>query len=487
MKQGSIQELESQIRAIRKSISSKPLQANQILSITKSTPENLLPYKFDDRRINTICEFFNLTSNAMKLILQLLSIGWHRKAKDKPIYGDDKSLFISHLFLHLPRSSNEIDPFFGNLPNDAKRRGLIPEIWYINQVSSSLKSDIAKSLDNVSRSKVLGIETLRAEYLLLYFENLQLAFKLFANGVKNKSKDSQLLLRVAVMQVSLQTFRNQIISTQVAKIVISGEIKELWLTFEGHAYERSILQAVLDTNSNVEINLYQHAPVLPEQTGVMDLLEDFGDRVNVYTSGSITYKYFIKQFPNLASRLHIGGSSKAFTLQDVMKSSEVKSRNYLLFLPEGTTESLLSMVNLAIDVSNLDNSIDLLIRSHPNSPKDALLESIELTKTTSIILSENTLISDFSKSFACIYRSSATVIESMPYGLLPIHFDPSGGRNLDCLALSSLKYPVIDSAFSLLEIFKSGKMGFENSVFSKQAAFENFSKEYFTPWEDRSR
>ena len=487
MKQGNIQELESRIRAIRKSINSKPLQANQILSITKSTPENLQAYKFDDRSINTICELYNLTSNAIKLILRLLSIGWHRNVKDKPVDGDDKSLFISHLFLHFPRSSNEIDPFFGNLPNDAKRRGLIPEIWYINQVSSSLKSDISKSLGGVSRCKVVGIETLRTEHLLLYFKNLLLALKLFTNGAKNKSKDNQLLLRVAVMQVSLQTFRNQIISTQVAKIIISGEIKELWLTFEGHAYERSILQAAIDTNSNVEINLYQHAPVLPEQTGLMDLLEDFGDRVNVYTSGSITHKYFLDQFPNLASRLHIGGSSKAFTLQEVTKSSEVKSRNYLLFLPEGTAESLLAMVNLAIDIFNLDNSINLLIRSHPNSPQDALLESIQLTKKTSIVLSEDTLISDFSKSFACIYRSSATVIESMPYGLLPIHFDPRGERNLDCLAVSSLKYPVVDSAFSLLEILNSGKMEFENSVFSKQAAFENFSKDYFTPWEDRSR
>ena len=139
------------------------------------------------------------------------------------------------------------------------------------------------------------------------------------------------------------------------------------------------------------------------------------------------------------------------------------------------------MVDLALDVSVLNDSANILFRLHPNSPNKAAQMAQQLLKKANVRLSYGTLIDDFCSSYACVYRSSAAVIESLAYELLPIYFSPSGDRSLDCLALSSLKYPLIDSALSLAELLSGDELKFVSEYFSSKNEFEEFSEQYFTP------
>ena len=481
MKFQSMEIITLRLRDIRKSENSQAFQANQILSISKPTPENLEVYDVKDGSLSIFHEFLNLTTNSLKLLCKLLSVGWHVPIQKQTACGPLKCLFISHSFKSFSESSDPVDHFFGRLPDLARDRGFLPDVHFINQVSSSLQAREIVTEKNLRSSKTIGIYSLNVHYFLLYLKNLLLALKLFLRGLRATIDERGLILRIAVAQVSLQTFKNQIIANHILKEIKSGEVGEIWLTFEGHAYERAVLQAIKQAGALININLYQHAPIIPGQIGVMELLEDFGSMVDVHTCGNVTYKYLLSAFPELNARVHVAGSMKNSAKQKIYTGGNRKNKGFLLFLPEGTSQSLLSMVDLALDVSVLNDSANILFRLHPNSPNKAAQMAQQLLKKANVRLSYGTLIDDFCSSYACVYRSSAAVIESLAYELLPIYFSPSGDRSLDCLALSSLKYPLIDSALSLAELLSGDELKFVSEYFSSKNEFEEFSEQYFTP------
>jgi len=474
-------DLISIIKKTRNSEQSPAFQANQLLTLSKPTPENLEIYFISNRHLIFLHELLNLSKNSLKLLFQLLSVGWRASIRTKSVSGPQKSLFISHYFENGESSIDLEDPFFGHIPYLSIKRGLVPVIHFINQVSSSLR--IAQRMPEVNQTAivVIGLNSLNAKLFLSYFNNLFIALKLFWRSFKANKYEGWLILRIAVAQVSLQTFRNQIIAQHVIDEIQTGEYNEIWLTFEGHAYERSILNAIKESKIDIDINLYQHAPIVPGQIGLMELLEDFGSIVNVYTSGLITYHFLQSAFPEFAGRIHVAGSIKHSPQNDPDRINAIKKRHQLLFLPEGTAKSLYSFVNFAVAVSTLDKSVKMIFRLHPNSPIKAAEEARNILRKSNIRVSDGTLIGDFRSSYACIYRSSAAVIESLNFGLLPIYFNPSGNRELDCLALSSIKYPVVDSAQSLVDLLNNQKLEFSGALFSDIEEFMEFSKMYFTP------
>ena len=474
-------DLISIIKKTRRSDQSPAVQANQLLTLSKPTPENLEIYFIKNRHLLLLHELLNLSKNSLKLLFQLLSVGWRAPIRAKSASGPQKCLFISHYFENRDSSIDIKDQFFGHIPYLSLKRGLVPVIHYINQVSSIFRIAQGKPEVNQAATVLIGVNSLNAELFLLYFNNLFIALKLFCRSFSANKYEGRLILRIAVAQVSLQTFRNQIIAQHVIDEIQTGEYNEIWLTFEGHAYERSVLNAIKEAKIDIDINLYQHAAIVPGQIGLMELLEDFGSIVNVYTSGTITYNYLQSAFPQLAAKIHVAGSIKHSLQSDPCVASTIKKRDHLLFLPEGTTQSLFSLVNFAVAVSTLDNSVKMLFRLHPNSPTKAAESARILLHKRNISVSDGTLISDFRSSYACIYRSSAAVIESLNYGLLPIHFNLSGNRELDCLALSSMKYPVVDSAQSLVDLLSNRKLEFSSTQFSDKDEFIEFSKKYFTP------
>jgi len=474
-------DLISIIKKIRKSDKSLAFQANQLLTLSKPTPENLEIYSIKNRHLLLLHELLNLSKNSLKLLFGLLSVGWRAPIRAKSESGAQKSLFISHYFANMEDSIDISDPFFGHIPNLSLNRGLVPVIHFIDQVSSGFRISKRLPVVNQTATVIIGIKRLNVQILLLYFNDLCIAFKLFWRSFSANNHVRSLILRIAVAQVSLQTFRNHIIAQHVLDEIQTGEYKEIWLTFEGHAFERSILNTIKEAKVDVDINLYQHAPIVPGQIGLMELLEDFGSIVNVYTSGIITYNYLQSAFPELVARIHVAGSIKHSPKNDTGRISTIKKRDHLLFLPEGTTKSLFSMVSLAVTASTLDNSVKMIFRIHPNTPIKAAEAAKILLHKRDIRVSYGTLIGDFRSSYACIYRSSAAVIESLNYGLLPIHFNPSGDRELDCLALSSIRYPIVYSAQSLVELLCNQKLEFSSALFSEEVDFIEFSKMYFTP------
>jgi hypothetical protein len=393
-----------------------------------------------------------------------------------------RSIFISHFFSNYQERSRGIDPFFGQLPELSRLSGLVPEMLYIDQESSSLGARVVSSVSDTPY-RVIGIQRLDFDYICVFLRNFILAIRLFKTGLRIPNRVLRSVqLRVAVSQVSRATIRNQILAKEIIRKIESSNVEEIWITVEGHAYERMIISSVSNESPDVRINLYQHAAITPEQMGIFGLLADFGTRVQFFSSGKITHDYFKKHFPGLVGNIHIAGSSKSVDDSSIGTLPESQDRKFLLLLPEGTAESTFCMVQLAIDFSRLEKSTKLVIRFHPNTPRIAIKTARNLLNQSDIEISTIALSEDFKRSFACVYRSSATVIEALSFDILPVHFASDNNFDLDCLALADLNYPKITSARLLFELLSGDQFHSSSKLFSPSEDFVKYSREYFTPW-----
>jgi hypothetical protein len=486
MKVEEFEELFQTLNQIRRSRSEAEFVANQFVTISKPTPENLAIYDYTAGRLDSIRQFFFLTSSFLSTSLALIKVPLYVRKREEFSPRGTRSIFISHFFSNYQKNSGGIDPFFGELPELSRLSGLEPEMLYIDQESSNFEARIVLNVSGTPY-RVLGIQRLDFDYICLFSRNFILAIRLFKNGLKIHNRVLRSLqLRVAVSQVSRATIRNQILAKEIIREIDSSDVEEIWITAEGHAYERTIISNVNNKNPGVRINLYQHAAITPAQMGIFDLLADFGSNIHFFSSGKITLDYFREHFPSLVGNMQIAGSSKGINVISMGNLPESQSRKFLLFLPEGTAESAFSMVQLAIDLSKLEKSRKLVIRFHPNTPRIAIKTAHNLLNQSKIEISKIELAEDFKRSFACVYRSSATVIEALPFGILPVYFASENEFDLDCLALADLIYPKITSARLLFELLGQNQFHSSSELFSPSEDFAKYSMEYFTPWVDGS-
>lgn len=482
MKMDGLENLLKLLYQIRSNHHQKELMANQFLNISKPTPENLAAYNFSIRKLDIFQQIFWFVFNSIRSLLLLVKANFFFKNRKVNSTNFVRSLFISHFFTNYLNRTFDSDPFFGQLPNISRQSGVEPEILYINQDNLRFRGQLIANRSG-SKYRILGINSFDLGYIGLFTKNLILAVYLFIHGLKISNKVYRSIhLRVAVSQISVGTIRNLIISRELVREIKSSKVKEIWLTLEGHAYERSIVSTIFAENLDVQINLYQHAAITPTQLGIFELLNDFGDRLQIFTSGKITLEYFKRNFPNLIGNLHIAGSNKATGKIDHAHLPDWNSRKFLLFAPEGTAESALTMSKMAIRLARSQISIKPVIRFHPNTPFAAVEASRFLLKESNVEISSLNLSDDFKRAFACVYRSSATVIESLGFGVLPVCFAPEGGYDLDCLSISTLIYPKVDSAESLIELLGKIQFGSSCDYFSSREDFENYSRNYFMPW-----
>jgi hypothetical protein len=482
MKIGEYEELFLTLNQIRRSRREAEFVANQFVTISKPTPENLAIYNYTVGRFDSTRQFFFLISRSLLTCLTLITVPLYLRKREGISPRGKRSIFISHFFSNYQEHSGGADPFFGQLPELSRLSGLEPEIMYIDQESSNFGARVVSTVSG-SPYKVIGIQKLDFDYISLLFRNFILAIRLFKDGLKLHNRVLRsVLLRVAASQVSRATFRNQILAREIVREIDSSDVEEIWITVEGHAYERAIISSISNKSSGVRINLYQHAAITPAQMGIFDLLADFGSSVHFFLSGKITFDYFKKHFPSLAGNMKIAGSSKAVDVISIENLPASQNRKSLLFLPEGTAESAFSMVQLAIDFSRLDRSRELVIRFHPNTPRVAIKKVHILLNQSDIEISTIALADDFKRSFACVYRSSATVIEALPFDILPVHFASENEFDLDCLALADLTYPRITTARLLFELLGGDQFHSSSKLFSPSEDFVKYSRDYFTPW-----
>jgi hypothetical protein len=194
---------------------------------------------------------------------------------------------------------------------------------------------------------------------------------------------------------------------------------------------------------------FQHAPIVPEQFGLMKNLLRLNSGDIILSSGEITRNYF--ESLNLRASVRLLGSPK---WRPITVGKKVDSPITILGAAEGTLKSLESFSRLFQSLNNLDLGLRLILRVHPAlSIKETSRILSNLRFGDQFILSDRRLEEDLKDSHFCIYRSSAVAIEGLGYGVYPLFFNPAGDQGLNPLYFAKLEVPVFRDLSEFRELF----------------------------------
>ena len=410
-----------------------------ILSISKPIPEVIKKKQKTIQKITKEKYYSYIITFIPRILINLLvSILHHfyhlhywRQFPFKK-FAKTEIIFVSHY------TGQEVkvdeDPYFGTLPqqlNENKRPNLL---LYINHNKGN-PSNLNLEKDTQTSSNLQNIlpKTVNTkEFLKLYKSILgnlkEIIFHVARKGERSR-REKILMLELAIQQLGLESMSQTILAKNIEQIVGQTDAKKMVLTYEGHSFETYVANKLKTKFPNLDVCVYQFAPVVPAQNSFFRNLDYLNKNIRVFVSGSQYKENILRRTKLSSSALTVIGSRKN---RSEKLSFTGRKDVTVVFAAEGSKDSLMEFINLAF-YSSLENpGTTFIVRAHPASAD----YKIELFKkmgkhSSNFHLSQESLINDLHKATHCVYRCSSVGLEGLMYGVIPIHYAAEMNSVLD--------------------------------------------------------
>jgi hypothetical protein len=443
-------ELEQRLRNLRSMFPGVDLTPNTFLQLVKPTEELLLPYQrlFQDAGLKlplARASFLpRILLNVFKSVGVTLIRSGELRSWRKHQINPKGTLVISH-FTHAQQCAKE-DAFFGDLLSRNSHN-----VFYLNSTRVKHQKLVEFYPKNESENLVFMTKSLPLlRVLSLHLKYLFSSLILFRHSFyrTNDVIDRWLLVEAAVHQHSRATLANKFFEIRLMEIIETTRPSRVSLTFEGHAHEAVVIQLIHRSFPWIELVPYQHAPVVPEQFGILRNLKLLNAKDKILTSGEITREYF-SAFRKDIEIVNAGSSKFKAPLDSFYVGEIIK----VIGASEGTIQSLEVFINLFMSLKNQHPTIEFKLRVHPAINDGELRKSLKRLGAEETLISNKTLLQDLSSTTYCIYRSSAVAIEGLALGVTPLYFDQSRSQGLNPLFFANLHLPVFGTAGELASFF----------------------------------
>ena len=470
-------ELEQRLNYLKGIFPHADLTPNTFLQLVKPTDELLLPYQqvFIASKIRMNISRISLFPRIMINVFKSVGISLIRRGElrswRKHHVEPKGTLIVSH-FTHAQQPSS-VDAFFGDLLNRK-----VHNVFYLNstriehdKLLDFYPKDERKNLIFMTKSLPLSrVMSLHIRYFVLSLILFKHSFHRTHDLINR-----WLLIETAVQQHSRATLANKFFEIRLTEMLKSIRPARVSLTFEGHAHEAVLIELIHKSFPEIEIVPYQHAPVVPEQFGILRNLRILNANDKVLTSGEITKEYF-SAFRTDISILTAGSSKFKEPTDNVYVDDKIK----VIGASEGTIQSLEVFIKLFNILAAKLPILDFKLRVHPAISERELRESLKRLHSDSTLISQNSLVQDLATSTYCIYRSSAVAIEGLAFGVTPLYFDQSRSQGLNPLYFANLHLPVFGAADELAEFFK-GLSRLDSSAHGiDRVELQRISNQYFS-------
>jgi hypothetical protein len=470
-------ELEQRLNYLKSIFPQADLTPNTFLQLVKPTDELLLPYQqvliASKIRINMarMSLFSRIMINVFKSVgVSLIRTGELRSWRQHRVEPKG-TLIVSH-FTHAQQPGS-VDAFFGDLLNRKAHN-----VFYLNstriehdKLLDFYPKDERKNLIFMTKSLPLSrVMSLHIRYFVLSLILFKHSFHRTHDLINR-----WLLIETAVQQHSRATLANKFFEIRLTEMLKSIRPAQVSLTFEGHAHEAVLIELIHKSFPEIKIVPYQHAPVVPEQFGILRNLRILNANDKVLTSGEITKEYF-SAFRTDISILAAGSSKFKEPAENVYVNDRIK----VIGASEGTIQSLEVFIKLFNNLAAELPSLDFSLRVHPAISERELGESLKRLHSDSTLISQNSLVQDLATSTYCIYRSSAVAIEGLAFGVTPLYFDQSRSQGLNPLYFANLHLPVFGAADELAEFFKSLSRLDSSAHGIDRVELQRISNQYFS-------
>ena len=389
------------------------------------------------------------------------------KSKISNIPKEKNCLFISHL-INENHIKKEEDFYFGGLPNFLKIKKFNTKIVLRNltQKNSNL---IFKKNKRYLRDKILLSKSLSLK------DEFKLIFNIFKTYVRLrilKGSDldvKEFLFNKNTFKFAGSTYNNLKLMLQIERIIEVHKPNYLFLTCEGHSWEKLMISQIKKKFPKIKIFSYQFSIITKYSSSIF---LNFGKQLNpdfYLTTGNYTKKLFSERYNSKLKCVNIG--SNKFTPRKKLK----KNSKDVLILPEGFNSETLKMMEFSVDAANKFKNKRFIFRFHPmmNSSlfiKNYINGKVKIPKN--LIISDNLFSKDLEDSKYIIYRGSAAAIQALASNKIIIYLEFNDEINIDPLYMLKYKF-YVNQVNELKKIFEN-KM-----LMKKNISNIKFTKEYF--------
>lgn len=335
------------------------------------------------------------------------------------------------------------DPYFGTLSqqlNINKRPNLLLYKNHTKGHPSNLNLEINTQKSNCEQY-ILPKTVNTKQFLELYksiIGNLKEIMYYLAKNREGNKGEKILMLELAIQQLGLESISQIILAKNIEQIVDQTDAKKLVLTYEGHSFETYVANKLKTKSPNLDVSVYQFAPVVPAQNSFFRNLHFLNKNIRIFVSGTQFQENILRRTGLPSSAFTVIGSRKNKAEKLLVA---VRKAVTVLFAAEGSKESLIEFINLAMYSSLLNPDITFIVRAHPASTdyKHELFEKIG-KRTSNFYLSTYSLVDDLLKATHCVYRSSSVGLEGLMYGVVPIHYAAEMNLGLDPIDILDLPH-----------------------------------------------
>jgi hypothetical protein len=470
------------------------IKANIFLRPVRATSETMAKYEMftgimTRRRILKTCVllFFSTFNHLLRFFYRTLKYSADYRDWKKTCSKDFDVAFLSH---HLgDQIDNSRDVFFGPLPQIANTFGRKCVVLLINHSKNR-------------RVSYLSLNENSPKYILLpkscSFPNaIKILTSQISNGVRmvkiviyNReftARQRMLLIATAMYQLHAGTLSNLTLWENLSDLVGDNDIKSLFLTLEGHAYEALICENLRVEKKKTRVYMYQQGPITLKQFGLSLFLQDTLTNITVLTSGEVTKDFLLRKNPTLASPIFNIGSQKFQALEKMTMTSDAlfhrkMSTKTILFAPEGVMGSTLKFLEIALEAAVTLTDLNFIFRIHPHLSRSEVRARLRTRNSipTNFYFSSKNLEDDLTVSIACIYRSSAVAIQGLGFGVQPIFSDEGSGHGLDPIDSTLIPHKSFSESEELISILSQLRESWEHDFTTQYNLWFEFQNNYYS-------
>jgi hypothetical protein len=476
-------EISEKLESIIQNLLGKEFLINPFFRISKSTPEQLTPYKYINlrcsRELLALYLFVSIPINFVKIILQIFfSLFFsYQYLYFKPKSYSTEVLFVSHA-IGANIIKKDSDQFFALIPEYCAEKNLNTTIVYTNHTKYGYNKNL--NLLNLKTNKVnrfLLPKFLKPKELIKYYLTITVMFiKCVRIGVVNYFTDplnSKILFSAANSFFKRPTYANYLLLLRIKDFYSENAIKVIFMTLEGHSYEQYLVNEINQAAPSLQVVLYQHSPITRAHLGIKNFMEKNIDNIIIMTTGTY-YTNYLKQLSNIPEFVLIG-SNKAEHLQE---NKEIYKSKTLLFAPEGTIAATKSFLKLIRLMRKKDPIHHYLLRLHPNLPRNIGVYFLiaNLKKKQNFSISGNSLSADLNLAKFVFYRSSAVGLQALNSSATPIFYSDQGNNMLNVIPPNSEVFYTAGTSKDALDIVNT--LNNKKSIKDKKIIFESLFSDF---------
>ena len=473
-----MEEVNEFLSRIRSELINFEILANIFFFFNRPTEDILKRYSFRNKstRISFCIDFLLsipriLIAFSVSIAISLLRVREGAKFKLDSI-SKRNTLILSH---YTPRQNPRIeDVFFSPILDclDANRFFLNSTRKFSHLIEREYASAGVPNV--VANTKTLPIW----EMVWLHFNQSRLTFILLKSAwVKTflTYEQRRLLVRGAIYQHRRGTVANLVMKRRLQSVIEKAAPERLVLTIEGHAHEHVILQMRKLLFPQIKIIGFQHAPIVPGQLSLFNLLQNFTSRDSVLLSGNIPKELISRHVPNL--HVKIVGSPKYLKPIAAINKPE---KCVVLGAVEATHDSVKTFFELFGYLAANLPEFGFKLRFHPDiSVKITKRILRRLSTFENLELSSSSLENDLVEAKFIIFRSSAVAIQGLSRFAIPIHFDSIAHGLMNPLSGTVFQDFSYEDPTQILEYFRNFDY-VRYSKIVKQSDFLDTSLNYFS-------